>query len=130
MGIRDLATRHTRMILNSQRGAGWPFTITDPSGNTGTLTGWSNDISAVIDPDTGQAVSGRLATVSLHVDDMVEAGLDPIPKGENFSTSRPWVIEVSNVLGDPPAKFKISRADPDRTVGCVNCMLEAYSNGG
>lgn len=128
MGIRELANRHNRAILNnSATGGGWPFTITDPAGNTAALTGWSNDIAQVIDPDTGQAVSGRLATVTMHLQDLEAQGL-AIPSGENFSNAKPWLVTWDDLRGNA-YKFKISSADPDRTINNVTCILEAWDDG-
>lgn len=128
MGIRELANRHHRAILNnSSTGGGWPFTITDPDGKTRPLTGWSNDISSLIDPDTGQAVSGRHATVTMSMEDLEEQGFD-LPKGENFSNAKPWLIGWNDLRGNAYT-FKISSADPDRTINSVTCILEAWDNG-
>lgn len=129
MGIRELANRHNRAILNNEAtGGGWRFVLTSPDGATAALTGWSNDISQIIDPDTGQAVSGRLATVTMHLEDLDAAGLS-IPAGENFATEKPWLVQWFDLRGNSYT-FKVTSADPDRTINNVTCILEAWANGG
>ena len=81
MGLRQLAESDLGKILeDSDTGFGWPITVTNPTGDSGTLTGASGDISQIIDPDTGVAVSGRMAHVSLRISSLVAAGL-PVPAG-------------------------------------------------
>jgi len=76
MSIRQLAESDLGAILeDSAMGFGWPITVTDPSGFSVGLIGFSDDISQVIDPDTGVAVSGRLATVALRISSLVLEGL-------------------------------------------------------
>lgn len=129
MGLIDLARRHNRAILsNSSTGGAWPVTITNPDGASATVSGWSNDISQIIDPDTGQAVSGRAASLSLSIDDLRAEGLD-IPKGQNSRNAKPWLIAWNDGKGTD-FLFKISSADPDRTLDSVVCILEAYKNAG
>lgn len=105
-------------------GFGWPITVTSPGGISVPLTGFSDDISQVIDPDTGQAVSGRLASVALRISSLDTAGLG-IPRGIADSASKPWAIEFSDINGNP-FKFKVQQSNPDRALGLVTCILELY----
>lgn len=127
MGLRTIAEQDLGVILeDSGTGFGWPITVTDPSGNSGTgpLTGFSDDIAQIIDPDTGQAVSGRLASVALRISSLTAAGL-ALPRGIADSGSKPWVIEFDDINGNP-YKFKVSQSNPDRALGLVTCLLELY----
>ena len=127
MGLRTIAEQDLGVILeDSVTGFGWPITVTDPSGNSGTgpLTGFSDDIAQTIDPDTGQAVSGRLASVALRISSLIAVGLE-LPRGIADSGSKPWVIEFDDVNGSP-YKFKVSQSNPDRAIGLVTCILELY----
>lgn len=125
MGLRDVAERDLGRILeNSTTGFGWPITVTGPSGLSKPLTGFSDDISQVIDPDTGEAVSGRLASVALRISSLVAAGLG-LPVGIADSASKPWVIEFNDINGNP-YKFKVAQSNPDRALGMVVCLLEIY----
>lgn len=127
MGLRTIAEQDLGVILeDSDTGFGWPITVTDPSGNSGTgpLTGFSDDIAQIIDPDTGQAVSGRLASVALRISSLTAAGLT-LPRGIADSGSKPWVIEFDDINGNP-YKFKVSQSNPDRALGLVTCLLELY----
>ena len=126
MGLRDDAEADLGAILeDSTRGFGWPITLTDPAGNTASLTGFSNDISQLIDPDTGQAVSGRLAHVALRISALLASPVAAIPRGIADASIKPWLITFDDINGTAYT-FKVSESDPDRTLGLVVCLLETY----
>lgn len=116
----DLAT----IIEDGVYGFGWPVVLTDPAGVSLPLTGFSNDIAQMIDPDTGQAVSGRLASVALRISTIVAAGFT-LPKGIADSGSKPWVV-VFNDINMNSHQFKIIQANPDRALGVISCLLELH----
>lgn len=125
-GLRELAEADLGNILNDDTyGFGWSITVTDPAGASAVLKGFSNDISQLIDPDTGQAVSGRLATVAIRIADLVTAGLG-LPVSIVELASKPWVIEFNDINGNS-YKFKVNESNPDRAIGMVVCLLELYS---
>lgn len=125
MSLRQQAERDLSFILeDANRGFGWPVTVSDPSGVSASLVGFSNDIAQVIDPDTGQAVSGRAASITLRVSTLQAAGLG-LPVGIADSTSKPWVVRFDSIYGEAHT-FKVTQGDPDRSLGVVSCMLEAY----
>ena len=125
MGIRELAEADNRIILNdSTFGFGYSIVLTDPAGTIAPLTGFSNDISQVIDPDTGVAVSGRLATAALNINDIIAGGVT-LPKGVADAGSKPWLITFSDINGNINT-FKVSKSDPDRAIGMLICTLEFY----
>ncbi len=125
MRLRQLSETDLSLILqDSSTGFGWPITVTDPAGTSRTLTGFSDDIAQIIDPDTGQAVSGRLASVALRTSSLIAAGLT-LPRGIADSGSKPWVIEFDDINGSA-YKFKVAQSNPDRALGLVTCLLELY----
>lgn len=125
MSLRQLAETDLGLILeDSSTGFGWSITVTDPAGTSRTLTGFSDDIAQIIDPDTGQAVSGRLASAAIRISALTNAGLS-LPRGIADSGSKPWVIEFDDINGNP-YKFKVSQSNPDRALGLVTCLLELY----
>lgn len=127
MSLRQLAESDLGLILeDGVTGFGWPITITDPAGNSGTgpLTGFSDDIAQIIDPDTGQAVSGRLASVALRISSLTAAGLT-LPRGIADAGSKPWVIQFDDINGNA-FNFKVAQSNPDRALGLVTCLLELY----
>lgn len=125
MSLRVIAESDLGAILeDSVTGFGWPITITDPAGNVGALTGFSDDIAQVIDPDTGQAVSGRLASVALRVSSLESEGLG-LPQGISDTSSKPWIVQFSDINGNA-FTFKVSQSNPDRALGVVVCLLELY----
>jgi hypothetical protein len=126
MGLRDLAEADLGRILeDAETGFGYPITLTDPAGSVLALTGFSNDIAQVIDPDTGQVVSGRLASVALRISTITAAGLG-LPRGIANSSSKPWIVDFNDLLGNPH-KFKVFQSNPDRTIGMITLILESYA---
>ena len=126
MGLRSIAEIDLGIILEDDvYGFGWPITITNPDGLVKSLTGFSDDISQIIDPDTGQAVSGRLVSVSLRISSLTAAGFISLPVGIADSTSKPWLISFDDINGNT-FMFKVSQSNPDRALGIVMCILELY----
>jgi len=125
--LRELAASDLGLILEDKdTGFGYSITVTDPSGLSRTLTGFSNDISQAIDPDTGQAVSGRAASAALRISALTEAGMG-LPRGIADANSKPWIVEFDDING-VPFKFKVASSDPDRTLGMVVLILELYES--
>ncbi len=124
MSLRTLAEADLKTLVEDQTAFGWPVTLTDPDGNSGPFTGLSDDIAQVIDPDTGQAVSGRLASVALRISSLITAGF-ALPQGIADASLKPWIVEFDDINGTA-YKFKVQQSNPDRAIGLVNCILELY----
>ncbi len=126
MSLRTIAeTDLGRILEDDTNGFGWLITVTNPAGFAKALKGFSNDISQVIDPDTGQAVSGRLASVSIRIALLTANGL-AIPEGIVDATSKPWLVTFNDINGNGYT-FKVQQSNPDRTLGLVVCILEFYT---
>ena len=125
MGLREQAALDCIAILNDEDGFAFPITVTDPGGLSATLNGFSNDIAETIDPETGMAVSGRVASVALHMRDLAAAGFG-IPQGITDESILPWVITFDDILGLSHT-FKVQESNPDRAIGVVTCTLETYN---
>ena len=89
------------------------------------ITGSSSDISLILDPDTGQAVSGRQASVVIRLATLSDMGLG-IPVGVEDTDRKPWLITVDDITGVEHI-FKVQESNPDRTLGVVLCKLELYT---
>lgn len=125
MGLRETAETDLAFILeDAETGFGWSISVTDPAGTTEELTGFSNDIAQLIDPDTGQAVSGRLASAVLRISSLTAAGL-ALPVGIADSASKPWIVVFNDINGTAHT-FKVAQSNPDRALGIVSLLLEAY----
>lgn len=128
MSLRNQAATDLAFIIDGDTtGFRWPITVTDPAGSSGTgqLYGFTTDISLVIDPDTGQAVSGRLASVAIRISALTAAGLG-LPVGIVDLNSKPWVIEFNDINGNA-FTFKVNESNPDRALDVIVCILEAYN---
>lgn len=124
-GLRDIAATDNVAILEDDVGGfGWPITVTDPDGTVGALVGMSNDIAQVIDPDTGVAVSGRSASVSIAISSLTAEGLG-LPVGIADKSKKPWLVAFDDINGNAHT-FKVQQSNPDRTIGDVVCLLEAW----
>lgn len=125
MGLRRLAETDLAGILeDSTTGFGWPITVTDPSELVANLVGFSDDIALSIDPDTGQLVSGRLATAVLRISSFIAKGM-ALPQGIADSGSKPWLIGFDDINGGSYT-FKVKESHPDRALGIVTCILVGY----
>jgi len=125
MGLREQAEADLGLILEDKdRGFGYDIILTDPAGTVRPLTGFSDDIAQIIDPDTGIAVSGRLASVAIRTSTIIAAGLT-LPRGIADAGIKPWIVQFNDINGNP-FTFKVSQSNPDRALGLITLMLELY----
>ena len=129
MTLRTIAEADLATVMESAESFRWPVVLTDPDDNTHTAPLYAivNDVSGLIDPDTGQLVSGRVATFGIRISSITALGLG-LPKGESSSNKRPWVVSFKDITGASHL-MKVTRGDPDLTLGIINLYLEVYSNG-
>lgn len=121
MGLRAQAAADAKAILeDSTSGFGWPFVLTSPAGVVSSLVGYSTDVSESIDPETGQAVTGRRASVTVSL-----LSLPELPAVVHESTSRPWLVTVADAEL-VAATWKVADVRPDRALGVVVLLLEGY----
>lgn len=128
MSLRGLAERHLALTIEDGAGGfGWPITLTSPAGVATAMTGQSVDISAVIDPDTGQLISGRQASVALRIASIPPAVVtaEGLPRNVPDDTSKPWRVTFDDING-VTHEFKVKASLPDRTIGLTVLTLEAY----
>jgi len=125
MGLRETAENDLAHILEDKdAGFGWDIVVQNPAGETLPMVGFSDDISQIIDPDTGTAVSGRLASVVLRISSLLLGGFT-IPEAIADTAQKPWVISFDDING-VNYDFKVQSSDPDRALGIVVCILETY----
>lgn len=125
MSLRQQAAADLADIVEDDvTGFGWPVTVTSPGGLSAALTGLTNDIAYAIDPETGQAVTGRIASVALRIASLTAAGLG-IPVNVPDTDRFPWIVQFDDINGNSHT-WKVIESQPDRTIGIVVCRLEAY----
>lgn len=125
MSLIDRMQKDSQRIMNSSRyGFSIPIVLTSPSGDEYSLMGIVSIIHNLVDPDTGQPVSGFLATVSINYRDLNDSGID-LPEGEMSSSARPWLVTATNVIGVEQT-MKLVRSSPDETNGNILCDLGSY----
>ena len=125
MGIRQQLRRDVHRILtDAKHGFAWTVVVTDPNGRSAKMHGFSTDIADLIDPETGQAVSGRQAEVTVSMDSLKCAGFEH-PEHIAGTAGKPWTMKFDDIEGTSHT-FKVMRTAPDRTVGLILCYLEAY----
>ncbi len=122
MSLRELAEQDLGRIMEDKvTGFGWDITLRNPAGVEQPLVGRSDDISQIIDPDTGQMVSGRLASVAIRIG-LITIGL---PRGIADEAGKPWVVQFDDINGNAYT-FAVAQSNPDRALGLVTCILEEY----
>lgn len=125
MNLRELAEADLAVTLEDDvSGFGWPVTVTDPAGTSLPMKAQSNDVAQVIDPDTGQAVSGRSASATLRISTLTAGSLG-LPVGVADTSTKPWLVQFDDINGNSHI-FKVIEGNPDRALGVVVCLLEAY----
>ncbi len=130
MSLRQLAEQDLAITLeDGADGFGWPITLRDPSGNESAgLFGQTGDIHQVIDPDTGQAVSGRQAHVSLRMSSILaDANISELPKVIQSPSAKPWLVVFEDLAGTPQT-FRILETNPDRTLGLLTMHIEVWKS--
>jgi len=127
VSIRTLAESDLSFTLEDSSGFGWPISITDPAGNSNVnpLFGQSGDIGQAIDPDTGEAVTGRFVHVSLRLSTLRAEFSGKIPSGINDENKKPWLVSFDDINGKS-YNFKVIESAPDRTLGFVSLLIGAY----
>lgn len=125
MSLRLQAEADLSFILeDATAGFGWAITVTNPAGESRSLTGFSNDVAQFIDPDTGQVVSGRQASVALRLSSIYEQGFE-LPRGIADSSLKPWLVQFDDINGSAYT-FKVAESNPDRALGIITLLLELY----
>lgn len=127
MSLLDRMRKDSQRIMNSARcGFSTAITLTDPSGVGYPFNSIIAVIHNLVDPDTGQPVSGFLATASINTLDLLALGLE-IPEGEMSESARPWTITETNIQ-NVVVTYKIVSAAPDEANGNILCDLVNYDN--
>lgn len=125
MSLLDRVRKDAQTIMNSGRfGFGTDVVITDPDGVEYPMKSILTVIHNLIDPDTGQPVSGYLATASINRYNV------PVSKrtelyGVSDELKRPWTMRETNIDG-VIVTYKITRAAPDEANGNILCDLGSY----
>ncbi len=121
-GLRELAEADLKTILEDEvYGFAVDITLTNPAGVTQTLKGFSNDVSQIIDPETGQIVSARLATATLRLSSITIG----TPEGIADPKSKPWLCAFDDILGNSHI-FKVAQGNPDLALGVIFMILEIW----
>ena len=97
--------------------------LTSPVGVSTSLKGYTTDVGQAIDPDTGQAVAGRRASVAVS-----RSSLPEQPEGIADSGRKPWVATFAD-SGGVVSDWKVIEVLPDRATGVVVLLLERYHAG-
>lgn len=125
MSLQQQAVQDLCSIFQDEaNGPGSPVVVTDPNGEQRRVLGIITDIGEELDPDTGVAVSGRLASCALHIRSLREAGLG-MPANITSEQERPWLVEAQNSENET-VNYKVRDTKPDTKLGLVVCMLEVY----
>ncbi len=126
MSLRAVAESDLALTLEYGTDWGQAIIVTDPAELQVTLNGQSGDIGALIDPDTGMGVSGRLAHVSLRISSVLTA-FGALPVGIAESAQNPWRVSFPG-SATPAQEYKVSETRPDKTLGVITLIVEVYED--
>lgn len=120
MSLADTAIADVKRILeDTEQGFARSITVTDPGGVADVLAGFTNDIGVVIDPDTGNAVTGRQAQASLSMASLMTA-FGALPVGESDAAEKPWQMAFGG------RTYRVLATAPDAGIDAIVCQLEDY----
>ena len=123
MGIRAEAEADLAYTLeDAVSGFGFAVELIAPDGAVYPLNGQQNDISAILDPDTGTAVRARDISVTLRASSL-PAGRPPI--GIPDETASPWLVRYTEISGDV-FTGRVAETLPDDGMGLLTLKLEPY----
>lgn len=126
MNLRALAEADLATTLeDGLTGFGWPVTLTTPAGVQVNVTAQSNDISLMIDPQTGVLVSGRQASATVRISSLYAQDLSVLPVGLPGYKQKPWLAQFNDINGISYA-FKVANGEPDRALGVIVLLLEGW----
>ena len=123
MGLREQAAADLRAIIADTGGFSACCELTSHDGITVETRGLVADVSQLIDPQTGQAVSGRVVSVALPLAELVD--WPGLAAGTAELTAKPWVVRFQDVAG-VEGTWKVRETRPDRELGVLVCLLERY----
>lgn len=125
MSLLDRLRKDSQKIMNSTRcGFSTEVTLITPDGVRYPFKSIIAVIHNLVDPDTGQPVSGYLATASINRLDLNAKSI-ALPEGEMSELRRPWLVSEINIDGIE-VTYKITRAAPDEANGNILCDLGSY----
>lgn len=130
VGLREQAVLDLQTIIGDTDGFAWSVSLKNPDGVCDTLSGLTTDIATTIDPETGQAVSGRTASVTFSMKTLKDLDCYQdfgMPAGVPDKTKKPWVVTFLDPLGNEYT-FKVLESLPDRALECIVCLLEVYKD--
>jgi hypothetical protein len=84
------------------------------------LKGFTTDVGQTIDPDTGQAVAGRRASVAVP-----RAALPELPEAVAEKSRKPWIATFADSRG-VVGRWKVVDVLPDSAIGLVVLLLEIH----
>ncbi len=125
MSLLDRVRKDSTRIMNSERyGTGTDIVLIDSDDVEYPMKSIVAVIHNLVDPDTGQPVSGYLATASVNRYNL------PVNKrteleGVSDELQRPWTIRYTNI-DNVEIINKITRAAPDEANGNILCDLGSY----
>lgn len=122
MSLRVIAADDFERIVTNTREFAWPITLIDPAGAETPLHGFSQDVHMMIDPGTGDIVSGRRATVALPMRQLDAENL-PTEQGEGD----PWLVTFADILGETRT-FQVIESKPDRVIGSLVLVLGGWQD--
>lgn len=124
MSLRAIASADLLTITTDTVGGfAWPITLIDPAGVETPARGFSNDIGQVFDPESGMVISGRAASVAIHVG---ELPVGTRPQGIKQQGATPWRVRFDDIEG-ASVLFRVTASDPDMSLGLYVLHLGAFS---
>jgi len=125
MPLIDTAIADLANIIHDENSGGKTCRIISPSGDYEDFMVMSNDIHLVLDPITGNLISGRQSSIAVLISDLYTAGFASICNVPD-DDQQPWIVKLTNSRGVENT-FKVSSSNPDNGIGLNTLFLESVT---
>ena len=103
-------------ILKGPKGFGVDIDLISPDGTVSPLRGFSGDITAYIEPDTGALVKGKRLHVTLFTQDLPAGDR---PKASPGLSVKPWRVSFPRITTGVETTYAVIAVTPDDSAGSI-----------
>lgn len=120
MSLRDQALLDVQGILEGPGGFSEEIDLIEPDGTVNPMTGFTGDITAMIEPDSGAIVKGRRVHVMLFTKSL-PAGARPIARPK--LTDNSWRVSFKRITTAVATTYAVVAVTPDDSMGTISLEL-------
>lgn len=120
MSLRDQALADAQFALENASDFGQDINLIAPDGTVTPMRGYTGDITELIEPDSGQIVTGRSIHVMLFINSLPPG---PRPVGIQDLNGIPWRVSFPNISSKVVKSYGVRATQPDDAMGTLSLEL-------